>query len=58
MTKILKQENKPTLKQAKRLVSYNGFIKYSNSNKFNKQYKIDELLKNSKEVISNEAKKC
>lgn len=56
--KILKQENKPTLKQAKRLVSYNGFIKYSNSNKFNKQYKIDELLKNSKEVISNEAKKC
>lgn len=55
--KALKRE-KPSLRQARRLVSYNGFIKYSNSNRFSKKYKINELMIKSREVISNDSKKC
>ena len=56
--KINKQGGKMNLFQARRIISYNGFIKYSNSHRFQKEYNIEEIMNNAKEVISNDSKKC
>lgn len=50
--KALKNENM-TLKQAYRIVSYNGYFRHSYSYKYMKKVKLDETLQKAKEVISN-----
>lgn len=46
----------PSLKRAKRCVSYYGFIKNTNSMRFAKKYHIWSSIRSSKEVISYESK--
>lgn len=51
---VLKNKNM-TLKQAYRVVSYNGYFRHSYSYKYIQKVKLDETLEKAKEVISNAA---
>ena len=51
---VLKNKNM-TLKQAYRVVSYNGYFRHSYSYKYIQKVKLDETLEKAKEVISNTA---
>lgn len=42
-----------TFRQAKSLISYNGWIKYTNSYNFKQKYNINKLMYNAKKVVSN-----
>lgn len=46
-----------TLKQAYRVVSYNGYFRNSYSYKYIKKTNLDNTLKKAKEVISNANRK-
>lgn len=54
--KAIKVHKPISSKLAKKCVSYYGHIKYSNSFKFKKRYKVYDIIKCCKELISNESK--
>ena len=54
--KFIKMHKSILSRIAKKCVSYYGHIKYTNSFKFKKRYKVYEVIKCCKEVISNESK--
>lgn len=54
--KLKNPKNPMTLKDARKVVSYYGYFKYSYSSKYIKKIKLKKTLKNAKEMISNESK--
>lgn len=46
-----------TLKDAHRLISYNGYVKYTDSYNLRRKYKFDESVKRAKEMISDADRK-
>lgn len=54
--KSIKIHKPISLKIARKCVSYYGRIKYTNSFKFRKRYKVYDVIKCCKELISNESK--
>lgn len=51
--KVRKYKGFMTFRQAKSLISYNGWIKYTNSYNFKQKYNINKLMYNAKKVVSN-----
>lgn len=49
---LQKMETQPTIENARRLVSMNGFVKYSDSYRFRKKYHTKRLMKNARRYIS------
>ena len=54
--KLKNPKNQMTLKDARKVVSYYGYFKYSYSSRYIKKVKLKKTLKNAKEMISNESK--
>ena len=51
--KVRKNKGFMTFRQAKSLISYNGWIKYTNSYNFKQKYNINKIMYNAKKVVSN-----
>ena len=50
--KVRKNKGFMTFRQAKSLISYNGWIKYTNSYNFKQKYNINKIMYNAKKVVS------
>ena len=51
-----KAAKNPTIRIAKKCISYYGFLKHTNSRRIKKRWKVRKLIKKCKGVIKNESK--